>query len=327
MQDPDANRAALELVRRSKRFLLVGHERPDGDCLGSQSALAQVLRLLGKEVSVMNPDPPAPEFAFLSEPGGFTHWAGKGLPEHDVCVLLDFNELPRTGPMAVPLEAAPSKKIVVDHHPFDGEPWWDAAYVDVTASATGLLVYRIGRELGVEPDLVIARAVFTSLVTDTGWFRYSNTDAETLSVAAELVRHGVVASDMFRAIHQRARATEPAAMARSLARTEYHADARLAVVDIPLPKNGEPELVDTDSVLDIVRSVDTVEVVLLLRERADRTVKLSARSKTSYDVNALARKFGGGGHAKAAGATIPGRLADVHRRMIEEAVAGFSPGS
>jgi phosphoesterase RecJ-like protein len=130
---------------------------------------------------------------------------------------------------------------------------------------------------------------------------------------------------MFRVIHQRALGTEPAAMGRVLERTEYHADARLAVVGIPLPRNGEPELVDTDSVLDIVRSVDTIEVVLLLRERADGTVKLSARSKTTYNVNALARKFGGGGHAKAAGATIPGRLADVQRRMIEEAIAGFSP--
>jgi phosphoesterase RecJ-like protein len=116
-------------------------------------------------------------------------------------------------------------------------------------------------------------------------------------------------------------------MGRVLARTEYHADARLAIVDIPLPGNGEPELVDTDGVLDVVRSVDTVEVVLLLRERADGAVKLSARSKTAYDVNRLARKFGGGGHAKAAGATIPGRLADVHRRMIEEAIAGFSNAS
>jgi phosphoesterase RecJ-like protein len=161
MQDPDKNRAALELMRGARRFLLVGHERPDGDCLGSQGALAGILRALGKEVAVMNPDPAADQFEYLSRPGRFTHWTGAGLPAHDVCILLDFNELGRTGPMATALKAAPSKKIVVDHHPFDGEPWWDASYVDVTASATGLLVYRIGRELGVAPDLAIARAVFT----------------------------------------------------------------------------------------------------------------------------------------------------------------------
>jgi len=323
MQDLDANRAALDLIRDSRSFLLVGHERPDGDCLGSQSALAQVLQTLGKQVCVMNPDPPAPEFAYLAEPTALQHWTDRGLPEHDVCVLLDFNELGRTGVMAEALRAAPSKKIVVDHHPHDGEPWWDACYVDVSAAATGLLVYRIARELGVTPDHLIARAVFTSMVTDTGWFRYSNTDAETLSVAAELITHGVVPSDLYRAIHQHARPSEPVAMARALERTEYHADDRLAIVDIPLPKDGEPELVDTDTVLDVLRAVGTVEVVCLLRERPDGTVKLSARSKTVYDVNALARKFGGGGHVKASGATIQGSLADAHRRMVEAAVAGF----
>jgi phosphoesterase RecJ-like protein len=325
MQDVDANRKALDLIRRSRRFLLVGHERPDGDCLGSQAALAGVLHALGKEVAIVNPDPPEPQFRYLGEPVPLGHWTGF-LPEHDVCVLLDFNVLHRTGPMADALASAPSKKVVVDHHPFhggDGGPWWDAAYVDVTASATGILVYRIARELDVAPDRTIARAVFTSLVTDTGWFRYSNTDAETLAVAAELVGLGVAPADMFRAIHQRAAASEPAAMGRALERTSYHAGGRLAVVEVPLPPEGEPELSDSDGVLDVLRSVEAVEVVLLLRELPDGSVKLSARSKTAYDVNALARRFGGGGHAKAAGARIEGALAEVHRRLVAEAAAGF----
>ncbi|MEM7307752.1 MAG: bifunctional oligoribonuclease/PAP phosphatase NrnA [Planctomycetota bacterium] len=320
----EARRSALAALRSAGSFLLVGHERPDGDCLGSQAALAQVLRRLGKSVVIQNPDPPAPQFHYLAGEGApFTVWNGKEVPEHEVCILLDFNEIGRSGPMADALRAAPSKKLIIDHHPLGDSVWWDEAFVDVSASATGVLVHRIAHLLEVDVDPLMARAVFTSMVTDTGWFRYSNTDGETLAAAAELVEHGVVPADLFRSIHQQLDPEEPLAIANLLGRTEYFAGGRLAVVDLPLPAEGEPRLEEPDVVLDILRSVGSVEVVLFLREREDGRVKLSARSKTSYDVNALARGFGGGGHVKASGATIQGSLADVRARLIAAAEEGF----
>ena len=323
----DAQRAAVEKIRTSQRFLLVGHERPDGDCLGSQGALARVLQRLGKDVVIQNPDPPASQFDYLKCEGPFTVWSGSEVPPHEVCVLLDFNEIGRCGGMSAALSAYESHKLIIDHHPLGSEVWWDDSFVDVTASATGILVHRIAGLLGVETDEVIARAVFTSLVTDTGWFRYSNTDPETMTVAAELLAHGVIPSEMFSRIYQQLETTEPHAIANLLNRTEFFGDGRLAVVDLPLPKNGEPKLEDSDSVLDILRAVRSVEVVLFLRERGDGNIKLSARSKTTYDVNRLAREFGGGGHVKAAGATIPGVLGDVRTRLIEAALAKLEDGT
>jgi phosphoesterase RecJ-like protein len=113
-----------------------------------------------------------------------------------------------------------------------------------------------------------------------------------------------------------------------LARHEYFLDGRLAVVDQPLARNGEAGLDDGDPVLDILRGVGKVEVVLYLRETEPGMCKLSARSKTSFDVNALARQFGGGGHRKAAGATIAGTLAEVRARVVaaaERALAELPP--
>jgi phosphoesterase RecJ-like protein len=314
--------AALDLLQRSQRFLLVGHERPDGDCLGSQAALARVLAALGKEVVVQNPDPPAAQFEYLLEERVFTTWDGR-LPEHDVCVLLDFNVLSRSGPMAPALTQAPSKKLIIDHHPLPDDAWWDAAYVDVSAAATGSCVWRIAQRLGVAADVRMARAVFTSLVADTGWFRYSNTDAETLATAAEMVRVGVQPADLFRALHQQQRESEPLALGRLLARTQYFAGGRLALIDLPLEPEGEPRLEDGDFALDVLRAVKGVEVVLFLRVREEGLVKLSARSKTDYDVNALARRFGGGGHVKASGATIRGSLDDVRSKLVAAALEGF----
>ena len=319
-----ARESAIRTLREAERFLLVGHQRPDGDCVGSQAALARVLESLGKTAVVQNPDAPAAEFSYLTEAGPFGVWNGDGLPEHDVCVLLDFNDLSRTGPMAEALGGAPSRKLIVDHHPLGPEVWWDEAFVDVSASATGLLVHRIAGLLGVEVDPVVARAVFTALVTDTGWFRYSNTDGETLATAAGLLGHGVETAEMFRAIHQRTSRDEPLALAAALTRTRYHAGGRLAVVD--LPRGEGPELADSNTLLDVLRAVESVEVVLFLRELAAGGVKLSARSKTDFDVNRLARRFGGGGHRKAAGATIDGTLDDVRAALVAAAEGAFEPG-
>ena len=316
--DADQERA-LALIRASRRFLLVGHVRPDGDCLGSQAGLARGLQGLGKEVVVRNADAPAPTFDYLVRDLPFEVHSGGRLPEHDVVVLLDFNELSRTGPMAEALARAPSRKLVVDHHPYAGTPWWDASFVDVRAAATGVLVWRILSALDAPLDARVAQAVFTALVTDTGWFRYSNTDAETLALAAELIDRGAEPAALYGALFQRRPSAEPLALAAVLGRLTYHGGGRLAVVDQPLGNGGAPMLDDGEALLDILRAVEAVEVVLYVRETEPGQCKLSARSKSAFDVNRLARRFGGGGHVKAAGATIPGKLREVRARLVSEA--------
>ncbi len=313
-----AQERALAVLREGRRFLLVGHVRPDGDCIGAQAALARVLEALGKEVRILNPDPPEPQFDYLARECAYAAYAGGDVPDHDVCVLLDISELDRCGALAEPLRRSASRKVVVDHHIHHGEPWWDEAFIDVTASATGLLVHRIAAALEAPLDDVARAGVFTSLVTDTGWFRYSNTDAETLRVAAELVGAGVEPARLYRAIFQRNDATQPIALGELLARLEYHSRARIAVVSWTLADDARLPLRDSDVVLDVLRSVESVEVVLFLRESQPGTCKLSARSKSEFDVQALCSEFGGGGHARASGATIEAAL-DVARERVTAA--------
>lgn len=322
---PDADQdRALDLLREAHSFVLVGHQRPDGDCLGGQTALARGLRSLGKEVRILNPDPPGRTFGYLAETTLFEVYQGGELPAHDVVCLLDFNEPSRCGPeLQEAVRRAPSRKLVIDHHPPLTGPWWDEAFLDPRASATGLLVYRILLALGAKIDRETARGIFTSIVTDTGWFRYSNTDTETLEVASELLRCGVNPTEVYGAIYQRMPATEPRALGAMLQRVEYYCDGRLAVLDHPLDAGYANDLSDSDAALDILRSVEDVEVVLYLKELEGGICKLSARSKTDYDVCRLAAEFGGGGHVKASGATIRGTLADVRRRLIEAASKGF----
>ncbi|MEY2785655.1 MAG: Bifunctional oligoribonuclease and phosphatase NrnA [Planctomycetota bacterium] len=317
---------ALELLRSGRRFLLTGHQRPDGDVLGAQTALGNLLLAMGREVVIVNPDPAERRYDYLEGPLRFGAWDGGALPEHDVCVMLDFSELSRTAGMAPLIQSAPSKKLVIDHHLHHGAVWWDAAYVDVRASATGLLVHRIARELRVELPGPAMVGVFTSLVTDTGWFKYSNTDAETLRVAGEALEAGVPAALIYDRLFQQRGMAHTRFVARILGRTEYFVDGRLAVVDQPLSERFDTDEVDSDEVLDILRSVRTVEVVLFVRELSPSSCKVSARSKTDYDVNQLVRRFGGGGHRKASGATLAMPLAEGRAALIQAALEGFEGG-
>lgn len=308
----------LDLLRSAENVLLTGHVRPDGDCIGAQAALARILGALGKQVTILNPDPPEDVFDYLSAAVPYGAYQGGDVPDHDLLVLLDISELGRCGDLAAPLGAHPAKKLVIDHHVHHGDTWWDAALVDQTASATGVLVHRLARALDVELDPIAARGLFTSLVTDTGWFKYSNTDAETLLIAGELVQAGVAPHELFGSIFQRQAPELPHEIANLLGRLEYFADQRLALLTTSSP-DDEPGG-SSDVLLDILRSVEVVEVVLFLRHASDGRFKLSARSKRDFDVNALARRFGGGGHIKASGATLEGPFETARAALVEAAL-------
>lgn len=316
--DPDKLRA-LDVLRAGKRFLLCGHQRPDGDVLGAQAAMARMLQGQGKDVWIVNPDLPESRYDYLARDCRFRAWSGD-LPAHDVVVTLDFSELSRLGEMESAVRASGAKKVVVDHHLHEGDIWWNERFVDTSAAATGLLVRRIAAALGAPLDAAAARGIYTCLVTDTGWFKYSNTDAETLRVAAEMVELGVVPSEVHAALVQRRSPSHPRFVAGLLSGLTYHDGGRVAIYceGADVRRDGE---VDSDEVLDIVRSVEQVEIVLYLREMKAGSVKLSARSKTNFDVNRLARGFGGGGHRRASGATIAGRLDEVRERILAAASA------
>jgi len=299
--------SALSLLQASKRVLVAGHLRADGDSLGAAIVVARGLRALGKEAFLVMPDSPDGRYGFLYEETPWSLYTGaESLPEHDLVVVCDCSQLDRLGTMGEALRAQDRPRLVVDHHPFDrAEHTWTAEYHDVQAAATGLLAVALMRELGVEPDGPALEAAFVALMTDTGWLKYSNADAAAFSAAAELVGLGVDPDRVFRAIYQQTHAGTPAGIAAALAGTEYHFGNQVVLSSVSQEQlnAANAHLKDTDDVLDILRSVQSVEGVAFLSERGQR-VKLSLRSKTWLDVNMVARQVGGGGHARAAGATF-----------------------
>lgn len=313
---------ALDLIRASQRILVAGHLRADGDSLGAAIVMVRGLRAMGKQAELILPDPPDGRYGFLERRTPWSLYAGSGsLPEHDLVIVCDCSQLDRLGAMGAELDSLGSKRLVVDHHPFDRAiHHWDAEYHDVTAAATGLLAIDLVRELGGEPDEAALEAAFVALMTDTGWLKYSNADARAFAAAADLVGRGVDPDSVFRDIYQQTPAGTPRGIGAALSNTEYLADGRavLGWIDAATLRAKNAELIDTDEVLDILRSVQSVEVVAFLSERGGR-VKVSFRSKTWIDVNQIARQVGGGGHARAAGATFAeGTSIDDARAQLAE---------
>jgi phosphoesterase RecJ-like protein len=321
---------AANLLRRGERFLVTGHVRADGDCLGAESALYHLLRALGKEVAVVNPDAVAPRYSFLAEHTPYAEWkAGSprgGVPPFDVACVLDVALLARAGAVGDLVAASGVPRIAFDHHEPSDANSWDVALIDPTAPATGVLIHRLARRMGIALPLPALEAVFVSIVTDTGWFKYSNTDRETFQIAADLVEAGVRPVDVYAKVFQDFPPRWPIGVGVALRSLRYEADGRLAIAAVRRQdlETAGGDLSDTDEVLDILRAVGRVEVVLLFRESAPGRVKLSARSKGGVDVNALLRPLGGGGHKRAAGADLTGSVEDVVARVVRSAVEALS---
>ncbi|MDP7062588.1 MAG: DHH family phosphoesterase [Planctomycetota bacterium] len=297
---------AVNLVTESRRVLLSGHLRADGDCLGAQSVVYHALKRMGKEVEVMLPNAPDGRYGFLEAHTPWTLYDGK-LPEADLLIVCDCNTLRRLGEMGKAVEASGMKRLVIDHHPMEEDQGWSASVHDCGSAASGLLALDFVEALGVTDLPAEAyEAAFVALMTDTGWLKYSNANADAWAAAARLVANGVDTSRIYDLVYQQAEMGRPLGIAAVLESLEYHADGQIAIAwtsQRHLESVGG-SMEDTDDVLDLLRSVRVVEAVGLLTERDGGMVKLSLRSKHHLDVNKVARRLGGGGHARAAGATF-----------------------
>jgi phosphoesterase RecJ-like protein len=219
--------------------------------------------------------------------------------------------------------------MVIDHHIASEDPAGDILFTDVSACATGELVYDFASALGWELTPAIAQALYAAILTDTGSFRFSNTSPRCHAIAAELLATGVDPEDMYVRIY----ASAPAGRVRLLAdvlATLGVDDKRglswLSMTNGALEKYAVRQE-DLDGIVEHARSIAGTRMALFFRDLGYGKVKVSFRSTGEVDVNAFARQFGGGGHAKASGALITGSLEEVRERVIAAAQTFLEAGA
>jgi bifunctional oligoribonuclease and PAP phosphatase NrnA len=292
-------------LRTADRFLLTTHEGPDGDALGSLLATHKLLQQIGKD-SVMflaAKEFPLPvEYRFLPLEEVF-HEPPVDVVDR-VLVFLDCGNIDR---MPVDfLRRGEAKILNLDHH-HDNTRFGTLNLVDTGASCTAEIVFRLARLLGAEITHEIATALYVALVTDTGRFMYENTGPDAHRMAAELIEAGVDVHDIYRRLYERVPLEKLHLIARALQRIERLDECRLAVTYISAEdyfETGSNESL-TEGIIDHVRALEGAEVAAMIRDKTDggtRARKVSLRSATGrVDVSAIAQRYGGGGHPRAAG--------------------------
>jgi phosphoesterase RecJ-like protein len=255
-----------------------------------------------------------------------TKRGSKALRDVDLLIVLDISDVKRLGVLADSVRALTIPKLVIDHHIESDEPAGSVVVSDTTACATAELVYDVAMVMGWEITTPVARSLYTGMLTDTGGFRFGNTSPRCLAIAAQLLACGVDPEDMYTRIYASAPAGRVRLMADVLGTLQVDEGAGLSWLSMG-PDALEKHAVrseDLDGIVEHARSIAGTRMALFFRDLGHGKVKVSFRSTGDTDVNAFARQFGGGGHAKAAGALIAGNLGEVRDKVVEAARSTLS---
>ena len=317
--------AVADAIRSHDRFLLVTHENPDGDALGSILAMKLALDALGKDsVMYLYGDAPLPaEYSFMP-----LDELRRELPEdwrERVLIALDCANESRLGPDPEPLVGA-SLVLDIDHH-HDNSRFGTLNLIVPNASSTGEVLRDLFAELGVELTPDLAEALYIALVTDTGRFQYSNTTAKSLRLAAELVEAGADIHRIFQGVYETVQFAKLKLLARALERAQIYDGGRLVVSYLlrgDFADIGAAEAY-SEGIIDYLRAVEGADMAALIREppRSDGpTHRVSLRaSNDELDVSAIARKSGGGGHRQAAGFSSDDSVEEITEFIQREFLA------
>lgn len=319
-----APEALVERLRRGRRSLLTSHLNPDGDAIGSEVGLARLLTQWGQEVVIWNHDPTPGVYRSLvgSEHIHVGPEPPAGFPEaFDHAVVLECTHPERTG-LEEPLAALPL--INIDHH-LGNEGYGEVNWIDPAAPAVGAMIFRLARGQGMELDRQTANALYLTLVTDTGGFRYANTTAEAFEAAAALVRHGARPETISHWLYESQPESALRLLGEMLQTLEVAAEGRIASAWLSreMSRRSGARAGDSEGLIDYLRSIAGVEAAVLFRQLEDARFKVSLRSRGAVDVQRVARRFGGGGHKNAAGFTsdlVRGELYDRTLASLAEAL-------
>lgn len=299
------------------RFVLItSHRSPDGDALGSELALWEMCRKLGKAAAVVNRDPHPASLAFLPNLGE-VQVAERVPPElFEKADLVVFLECPGPDRPGFP-ELASRRLANVDHH-LDNPLYGTVNFVDPEAPAVGEMLLEVADAAGVALTPTMATCLYTALVTDTGDFRYSNATPRAFAAAKRLVEAGAQPATIAEALNDHIPARVVRLQALVLSTLEFAAGGKVAVMtctsDMLAAAGAGPE--DTEDMVNIPRAIEGVKVAVFFKAFAPGTVRVSLRSKGPLNVQKLAAAFGGGGHENAAGLTFHGSLSQAREAIL-----------
>lgn len=290
------------VISKAENILLYPHLNMDGDALGSSVALCSALRKQGKNCYVLIEDDIPANLAFLDK--GYCTREQNVIPKADLSICIDCGDESRFPKRKDKFKKA-KQTICIDHHRTT-EPYCDYNYIDAGAGATGELIFKLIKTMGIVIDKECGEAVFSAITTDTGNFCYSNTSKQSHQIVAELYDAGIDTNDICTELYENVRMERILIENKALGTLSTICDGKavIAYVTQQMLEETGATMDETENVVQKLRSISGVEIAVFIKENGDRSVKVSLRSKKSADVAKIATEFSGGGHSRAAGFSL-----------------------
>ena len=306
---------AIALILNAQKINIIAHEDEDADSVGSCFAMKLALEQLGKTANCRFSSPIEKRIAFMGD--SYTVFDENADYSADLCICLDCGDINRIGSRIKIFNSA-KHTLSIDHHETNTN-FAEVNVVDAKAAATAEILYGLFGKMGIKMDKAIAQNLYCAISTDTGSFKYSNVTPKTMQIAGELISTGINHAELARFLHDMDDIDVIKCKAELMKNVESFFGGKLTIVaadDALFRKHGIEER-DVGDIVNIARAVRGCEIAVSIRETAEK-VKVSFRSNGGKSVSQLALRFGGGGHAKAAGAKITGKsLEEVKAAVID----------
>jgi len=326
--DPIDWKKFVDRIKQVNRIMLTVHVRPDGDCIGSEIAMAALLRQLGKEVRIVNADPVPPDLRFL-DPNQEIELLSEfhddaWLESMDHLMVLDTISWAQLGPMKEIVQTTKARKIALDHHAV-GDDIGAEIFSNNRAEATGRLVFEASKHLGTEITPEIAQTLFVAIATDTGWFRFSAVTAETYEVIGQLILAGAVPHVIYNHLYEQESIGKIRLVGHTLSKVEPFLDGKLVFTSILLEDFEQTGAISSDSedIINTALRIGGTEMAIIMVQQKDAGFKISFRSRCHVDCSRVAAQFGGGGHRQAAGAFQKLPFEELKSALVEAMIKAY----
>jgi phosphoesterase RecJ-like protein len=303
----------IKIILENRTFLVTSHIMPDGDSIGSVLALTLALKKIGKKAIPVMTDNVPKKYSFLP---GCDEIKRDLTDRYDIALCLDCGDEDRLG-FDKSIKEYAEIVVNIDHHKSNTH-FGDYNFVDSDASSTGEIIYEIIEQL-IKIDLEMALCLYTSIITDTGCARYSNTTSVCLRILAEMIEIGVKPEYICRQVYENRSIESINLLWQSLGTLEFFDDGAIAAIfitDKMMKESGAKEE-DADGIINYAREIEGVEVAVLFKEKGNSMVKVGFRSNEWADVSRIAEEFNGGGHARASGCCLNTSLDDAKILVID----------
>ena len=313
-----------KLINNSKRIVLSTHEKPDGDGLGSSIAFYYYLVKKNIDVRIIQPSP-YPVIYKIIDPDKivetYNNQDQEWIKSCDLLILFDIGNYKRAGSVSKIAIDNNINIACIDHHKNEDEEIFSASIIDIDIPATGQLVWKYlkSKDFNKSWDIKIANALYTAVVTDTGSFRYNNTNSESHIMASELIDIGVKPYDIYVPIYEQKDMSQLRLLSYLIDNLKFSINRSVcsAIINPDILSKTNSSYEDIDGFTEFMRAIKNVEVSFLMTVQKDSSIRINFRSKGKIIINDIAAKFGGGGHKFAAGCKISkSNILEIEEKIV-----------